>query len=479
MTQTKKNFLYNILYQILTLVLPLITVPYVSRTLGAENIGIYSYTYSIVYYFMLIAMLGINNYGNRTIAQCRDNKEKRSRNFLGIYAIQIILSIIMSVFYIIYIIFFQNKYKLISTIQIIYLISNAFDINWFFFGLERCKITVTRNIIIKILSLVCILLFVKDKNDLIIYTLILSCNSLISQLLLFPFLKREIKWIKLRWNDIFKHIKPCIILFVPVIAISIYKVMDKIMIEKLANVKEVGYYEQAEKIIGIPLGIITALGTVMLPKISNLLQKNEIKIIREYIKKSVSFMFFLAFPLCMGIIAVSRNAVIVLLGEEFIKSIYILRLLSVTIIFISFANILRTQYLIPREEDKIYIKSVFIGAITNLIMNFAFIPLYGGTGACIGTIVAEFAVMLYQAITIRKKLPIREYIINGVPFFIKSIIMLSIIYPINYINMSRILKLIFQVGLGCLTYVLLNYKYILSIVDLNIIKNKLKKNDKR
>ena len=275
MSSVKKNLLYNMAYQILILIVPLITVPYVSRALGAENIGIYSYTYSIVYYFMLIAMLGINNYGNRTIAKSRDNKEELSRNFLGIYSIQFTLSIIMIAIYLFFISRFEKKYTLIGYIQVIYLISNALDINWFFFGIEKFKLTVTRNAMIKIISLICILLFVKNRDDLVIYTLILSGSTLICQLILPYFLKKEISLVKITKEDIFKHIKPCLILFMPVIAVSLYKVMDKIMIEKLSNVIEVGYYEQAEKIINIPIGIITALGTVMLPKISNLVQKNE------------------------------------------------------------------------------------------------------------------------------------------------------------------------------------------------------------
>ena len=472
MTQTKKNLIYNILYQILILILPLITVPYVSRTLGAENIGIYSYTYSIVYYFMLIAMLGINNYGNRTIAKSREDKEQLSRNFLGIYSIQVCLSILMIMIYLIYIKIFETQYTLISTIEIIYLIANALDINWFFFGLEKFKLTVTRNIIIKLLSLFLIFIFVKDKNNLAIYVTILAGSNLLSQLLLFPFLKKEIIKVKLTIKDVLKHIKPCLILFVPVIAISIYKVMDKIMIEKLSNVTEVGYYEQAEKITNIPMGIITALGTVMLPKISNLVNKHEEEKIREYIDKSVNFMMFLAFPICFGLIAVADKAIPILLGEEFLNSIDILRLLSTTIIFISFANIIRTQYLIPKEKDRIYIISVFLGAVVNLILNFIFIPIYAAKGACIGTIMAEFIVMLYQVLKTFRELPIKKYLLEIIPFFIKSLIMFGIVYLFGKVNFHNIAILLIQIIVGVIIYGLMNLKYVKGTINIKeILKN--------
>ena len=155
----KKNFIYNIIYQILILILPLITIPYVSRILGADGIGIYSYTYSIAYYFMLVAMLGLNNYGNRTIAKVRDDKEKLSKEFFGIYSLQLITSIIMVICYLLYVLIFDNSYKIIALIQILYVISTVFDINWFFFGIEKFKLTITRNTIIKVLSLVLIFIF--------------------------------------------------------------------------------------------------------------------------------------------------------------------------------------------------------------------------------------------------------------------------------------------------------------------------------
>ena len=99
MNDLKKNFFYNVAYQVLILILPLITTPYISRVLGADGIGIYSYTYSIAYTFALVMLLGINNYGNRTIAQYRENKEQVSKKFWGIYCIQFIMSAIVIIIY--------------------------------------------------------------------------------------------------------------------------------------------------------------------------------------------------------------------------------------------------------------------------------------------------------------------------------------------------------------------------------------------
>ena len=467
MTNIKKNFIYNVLYQILILILPLITVPYVSRVLGAKGIGIYSYTYAIVYYFMLIAMLGINNYGNRTIAKVRENKELLSKNFLSIYTIQLIMSISMIILYFAYLVLFNHKYMDIAMIQIIYLISCMFDINWFFFGLEKFKITVTRSTILKLLSLILIFIFVKTKNDLWLYTLIMAGSALLSQLLLIPFLLKEINYIRINKNDIKKHIKPCLILFIPVIAVSLYKVMDKIMIGVLSNISEVGYYEQAEKIINIPLGIVTALGTVLSPRISNLISKGKNSEIINYIEKSITFMMFLAFPICFGLIAISSDFIPIFLGNDFIKSSTLIYYLAVTILSISFANTIRTAYLIPKEKDKIFIISIIGGAIINLTINAILIPNFASIGACIGTIFAEFFVMMYQALKVRNDLKIKKYLINIFPFFIKSLIMFIIVFVIKIFSISAPTKLILQFIFGLFIYGILNVSYIKELLNLN------------
>ena len=173
-TSPKKNFIYNIIYQLLIMIIPLITAPYLSRTVGVDGVGTYSYTYSIAYYFMLFTLLGVNNYGNRTIAKVREDKVKLSKTFWEIYSLQVSLGIIMLVCYCIYILLFCNEYRNIAVIQTLFIVSAMLDINWFFFGIEEFKKTITRNTLIKVGNIILILLAVKSKNDLWKYTLIMS-----------------------------------------------------------------------------------------------------------------------------------------------------------------------------------------------------------------------------------------------------------------------------------------------------------------
>ena len=356
------------------------------------------------------------------------------------------------------------------------MISCCFDINWFFFGLEKFKITVTRNIVIKIISLVFIFIFVKASNDLWKYTLILSAGTLISQLLLWPFVNKYVDKVKVSFKNVVKHFVPCLKLFLPVIAVTIYKIMDKTMIGFLYNISDVGFYDNAEKIITVPIVLVDALGTVMLPRMTNI-YNNKSKNINpdSIIKKSMMLIMFFAFSMSFGLVSIAKDFSILFFGKEFIKTGVLIQYLSVTIIFLAWGNVIRTQYLIPKEKDKEYIISAFIGAIVNFFLNIIFIPKYGATGACIGTIAAEFFVMFYQTMSVKNDLPIKEYVADSIPYMIKSIIMLIIIYPINYFKMDIIFKLIVQMIIGCFIYFLLNIDYIDSIINLKKIKNIFKR----
>ena len=470
---TKKNFIYNLIYQVLILIIPLITAPYLSRVVGAEGVGTYSYTYSIVYYFMLLTLLGINNYGNRTIAKVRDNEDKRSKEFWSMYILQLVMGIIMLILYLGYILLFNEEYKQIALIQSLYILSSILDINWFFFGLEEFKTTITRNTFVKIATVILIFLIVKNKEDLWKYTLIMSSMTVLSQIILWYALKKKICFVKIQKKDIIKHIKPNLILFIPVIAISLYKMLDKVMLGTMTSVVEVGYFENAEKIANIPMTIISALGTVMLPRMSNIIAKGEEDKVNNYITKSINFVMFLSMAMCFGLVAISSEFAPYYFGEEFKKTGVLIALLAFTFPFLSFANVIRTQYLIPKERDRDYIISVSLGAIVNILLNIILIPMYKSIGACIGTIAAEAIVMIYQTISVRKELNILQYIKKSIPFILKSILMFVIIYPINFTEMNTVIKLMFQIIIGCTIYGLLNLKYILSIFDIRKIFPKI------
>lgn len=479
MSNLKSNFIYNIIYQILVIILPFITAPYLSRVIGAEGTGIYSYTYSVAYYFMLISMLGISNYGNRLIAKVKDNQEELNCKFSSLLYFHLIFSFIITVIYILYLIFFVKNNLNIAIIQTLFVISSLFDISWFFFGLEKFKITVTRNIIIKFFSVACIFIFVKTKENINIYTFIMAFSTFLSQVSLWTFLKKYVNLRKVKLSEIVQHFKPCCIMFIPVIAYSIYKVMDKIMLGNMSTMIEVGLYENAEKIINIPMGIITALGTVMLPKVSNLVANGKNEESLKYMNSSINFVVFMSTALILGLVAVSPTFIPFYFGKEFTKSAILVQVLSGTIICISIANVLRTQYLIPHEEDMKYIKSVCLGAIANLIFNILLIPRLNSIGAAIGTLIAEFTVMIVQIIDIKKEVSIVKYIRNALVYLSGGIIMFIVIYPFRYLNLSELVIVIMQVLIGAIIFLSISGTMFIKNNNINLIKILKLKNTKK
>lgn len=467
MSNVKKNLIYNSLYQLFAIAIPLITTPYLSRILGANGIGEYSYAYSIAYYFVMFIKLGLENYGNRTIAQIRNNKEILSITFWNIFAMQVLFGIAMTIFYILYCIFFSTNSQ-ISWILMLFVISGMLDINWFFFGLEQFKITVSRNFIIKILTTFSIFIFIKSENDTYLYTIIMVFGMFLNQIMIWPFVKKYVVFSIPVWSEIKKHMIPNIILFIPVVAISLYKTMDKIMLGYLTNTLEVGLYESSEKIIQIPMALITSLGTVMLPRMSNVIHNSNGKKVNLILQKSIYLAMFLSTSLGFGIMSVAKTFVPWFYGEGFNKCISLFLILLPSCMFLAFANVIRTQFLIPNKEDKIYIKSVFLGAALNLLINAFLIPKYGAFGAAIGTLIAEASVCIYQCISVRHKLPIYKLFINCVPFILAGLVMFIIVSQIEIKIEIVIIKLSMQIMIGIFAYFLALFCFI-------VLRNKIKK----
>ena len=187
----------------------------------------------------------------------------------------------------------------------------------------------------------------------------------------------------------------------------------------------------AEKIINIPMGIITALGTVMLPRMSNIIANGDKKKGDDYIRISAKLVTLLSSAIAFGLMGVSSILAPVFFGNEFIACGEIIRLLSITVFFIAWANVIRTQYLIPNKKDSIYLTSTMVGAIFNLIINWILIPKYQANGAAFGTIVAEFSVMLVQIISVKNELPMRKYIMSYTPILIVGLVMAVLVNKIG------------------------------------------------
>lgn len=450
----KKNFIYNLIYQFIQIAIPLIMMPYVSRALGADTLGVYNYSYTIASYFLIFSMLGVANYGCRSIAKVQNDRDSRSQVFWSIYRIQFLVALIVNVIYIVYAIFWVQRNKIIAMIQILVVLSGMFDINWFYFGIEKFKLTVIRNVVIKIVTTGLIFLFVKKPKDLILYTFIYALGMLGSQSVVWLFLKKFIHYKKVSWKNCIEHLKPMVMLFVPIIAISLYKYMDKIMLGMMCEYSQVAFYSNSESIISMPAVITTALGTVALPRLTALLENGKKQLSEYYLEVSIQFAMFLSCAMGFGLASISDIFVRLYFGKGFEECATLIFIFFPCVIFQAWASIIRMQFLLPNAHDKVYIGSVILGALSNFIINLMLIPHLQAVGAVIGTVVAEITVALIQTIFSLKYLPILKYLKSTVLYIVVGIMMMFLIDGLKYNFNDGLISLLLLSVIGGLFFVI-------------------------
>lgn len=465
MNKVGKNLIYNVSYQILLIIVPLILSPYLSKTIGAEGIGIYSFTYSVAYYFMIFTMLGISNYGVRAIAKCGDDEELFKLTFVAIYKIQFALTLIVVIAYIIYCSLICSDYIVCAWCQILCIIAYGLDISWVYFGRENFRYVVWRNAIVKFSNLILVLGFVRDSNDVWKYTLIMAVCTLTGQILLWPTMLKYICTFRCSVNQSLKHIKGITILFLPVLAISIFSYMDKVMLGTLSDISQTGFYECSEKIVNIPKSFIQAVGGVMLPHTAALIAKG----LSEEVDKSIKITFFyvqlFAAPFVFGILAIASDFSVLFWGKDFAECGKVIIFLVPALLFSVLGNVVRTQILIPKEMDNQYTISLILGAIVNCVINFALIRHFGAVGAALGTVAAEITLCVYQFYSVRHSINIWEIFKRNLMFYPFAFVMYIIVYAITRNMDANWFKIVIMVLTGAVTYCIMAVLYIVLSKD--------------
>lgn len=452
-----KNYIYNTLYQVLVLIAPLITTPYVSRVLGVTNIGVYQYSQSIATYFMLVGAVGTSLYGQREIAYLQDDPEKRTRAFWEIEIFRMLFVLIGAVVY--FCIFgLHGQYSAIYRILTVEIVAIAFDISWLFMGMENFKVTVLRNTIIKLTGILCVFLFVKTKEDLGIYTACVTFPVFLGNISLWFSLKKYLTKIKLSTKSVFDGIKgrvrPILVLFLPQIAADVYLVLDKTMIGLLASdIDQVGYYSQAQKIVKLVLTIVTSLGVVMLPAMSVAFSRGDKEGIVKSIKSAFRFIYMLSFALLFGLCAVAPWFVPVFFGKGYGPVVPLMIVISPILVIIATSNVLGKQYLLPTQQQKIFTISIISGAGVNFVLNMILIPSLNAIGASIATVIAELTVALVQCVYVRRQVPLKDCLLPSIRYGIFGLIMFLVIRGLgSVISAGAFIKLIILVVVGVIVY---------------------------
>lgn len=444
-TDTKRNYLYNVVCELVTTLIPLLTTPYVTRVLGRGGMGAYQYVQTIASYFVLFANFGIKAYGNRCIAQAKDDPDARNRVFSGIFFQQLILSAAVGVLYTVTAVTLGGAYRVLFAVFGINMVSAMLEISWLYYGMERFRPVAFCTIGAKVVCAAGIFLLVRDADDLWIYALLCSLGVIAVQLYLWCGVKRFVRFVRVPIREIRTHFLPCLALLLPMLAPTLYRSMDKLMLENMTGADAVGLYGAAEQLQTCMLGFITGLGTVMLPRISNLLAQGKETDAKRYIGSSMQFSVFIGAAFAFGIAAVSEVFVPYYYGAAFSEAAALTLWLSPTILMIAWADVIRAQYIIPHRRDRIFVVSVLSGVAVNLLLNAIGIPFAasvhetlgltrdaaGALGALPGTLAAELTVILVQYVCLRKELPYRTYIRTCAVFPIAGAVMFAAVRGMN------------------------------------------------
>lgn len=409
MASIKRNFLYNLLLQISKVLFPLITAPYIARTLDPEGVGIVNFVNTYSSYFALFAVLGIPVYGIREIAKIRDDI-KASEIFVSqMISLELLTTLFVSCVYIISVCFIGqlNEHALLFLVAGISLYITPFKIEWFFSGREEFGYITFRSLVIKTLSVILLFFVVKDKGDLINYVLLNLFATIANELW------NYVKLYKLSIRTHFTlsgckmHLKPVLTLFASSIAISIYVMLDTLMLGFKSSYQEVGYYNCAMQLVRTLLPVTTALATVAIPKVAIYHKSENVQMINELMTKSLGVVSFLAFPITIGIIMIAPVFVPLFFGESFYGSILPMQIGSIVIIAIGLNNLNGVQILTGMAKDKLFLISVITGAVVNFCLNWVLIPLYGATGAAFASISSEILILFINECFVRRYTQVR------------------------------------------------------------------------
>lgn len=449
------NFIYQASYQLLLVILPIITVPIVSRALGPSGVGTYNYISSNVSYFTLICGLGLANYGVREIAIARSNRYDCSKKFWELELYNVFFSLATFIVYIVFALFTKNK--LLYLIQGMVVLGSLFDITWFFSGLEDFKKITIRNFVIRLLSFLAIILFIHDKDDLVLYFIIQSVSILLSQLSLWISIRKYVDWVPVTIKDIFSHTAPALQFFIAKIAMTLYTSATKTILGLMTTMVVVGYYSNSLTLVTLTGSIVNAMNTIMIPRMSHLFSLDDEEGMIKVLEKTIHLQLYLTIALTFGIIATNDKLIDWFFGSQFEAIKNVVPFVAPVLIFQSLQMAIAAQYLIPKKEMKDYNISVVIGAIISVIVNIVTIPFWGIYGAVAGILsgyiticVLRVKVLLYQTNFKFQWRQIGKYMISGLSMW-------GVIFLVTNNMKSSIYTTTLQVVIGGIVYISVSY----------------------
>ena len=452
------NFVMSMAYQVLVVILPMITAPYVARVLGADKSGIYSFTASYQTYFSMFAALGTVSYGSREIARNRKDRPLRSKLFWEIELMTVLTSTISIIAFIAFIAS-RDRYQIYYIPQIMAILAVMFDISWFFTGIEEFRYIVTKNAVFKLLGAVMIFALVHKPEDLLIYIIILSASTMLVNMSMCIHMPRFLDPVDFRTLTIRRHLKETLVYFIPSVATSIYTVLDKTLIGEITrNEAENGNYDKVVQIINIMKALtFTALNSVLGARISFLFAEKKYDEIRRRIETSINYILFMGLAIGFGLAGVAPRFIPWFLGPGYDRSVMMLIMMSPIVVIIGVSNCLGSQYYTPSGKRAQSARFIIAGSVVNLILNLILIPRFWGYGAIAASLIAELTItILYITFAGESFHPV-VLLRDGWKKLIAAALMFAAVRLIDPYFNSNFIALVCEVCLGGAIYIAVQF----------------------
>lgn len=429
-----KNTMFYLLYNVLNVIFPFISGMYVTRVLFPEDIGLIESVRNFVQYFVILAFLGIPTYGLREISKYRNEPEKLNKIYSELMIINFISTIIFVLIFLL-LIFGIDELRINYILYLIIGISillNVFNNSWLYEGLEEFKYISLRNLLFKCISFICLIIFVRDSNDINEYAVVTvvgtAGNYILNIINSRKFVKFTFKNLNLK-----QHLKSIAYLVVVNLAIEIYTLVDVTMLSFMKDKATVAYYSYAMKIYKILLHIVNTFTLVLVPRIAFYYKENKFNEFNELISKTLKVIFIITIPMIIGIIFTSKVLITLIYGSNYIRSASVLNILSIVLCLSPIGYLLGSRMLLVSNKENKMIIPVTIGAITNVICNSCLIPKYGEIGAAIASLFSEFIVMVIYVL-----LGKNVYNLLGMKKSVKNIIISSLVMLFYLVIVSNL-----------------------------------------
>ena len=439
------------------LLFPLLTIPYISRILGAEGVGVVEYYIAIAAYGLLISGFGLSQYSSIEMAKLRENNSQMKQEVISTFSFQLLLTVLGGiVFLCISLLLGISDYWMIS-IFLFKILLNLFRVEWYFIATENFKYIALRDLVVKLSFLLIIFVFITQKEDIYYYALALVLGDGIANLFN---IRKMIKELNINMIGLFyinrksllKLYRGSFPFFFSALAITIYITMDKIMIGQMIGQNYVGYYSVSDRLVRIAMGVALALATVITPRLAYYYKVDKNKYF-HLLNTSIKFILMLTFPMFVAIFIMAEDIIILVFGKEFLPAVLTLKILSIYLIIVPFANILGLQILQVIGKANKYTLSVWLAAIFNIILNYFLIIEYKHNGAAVASIVAEILGVSLQVYFVRKVFQLNKIFDRKLLYYIlASIIMGICILWVGSLNLDRVYRVIAQISIGLISY---------------------------